>query len=437
MVRYLLLTLLLIAMQVTPVLASGMGPAIRVGLVVNQFSAELSSGGGIKVLAAKGKTIILSPGRHFVSVKKGLLQVDNSIVGGSSVSFLSANPKFPVDVNRKHYRGAIRATLNSNKKTLNIINSLPLEEYLYGVVAKEIIPLWPDEAIKAQAVASRSFALNKINSSHYLGYDVRANEMGQIYGGILAEHDNTNKMIETTRGVVAVYNGRPIEAFFHSCSGGYTESSENVWGSPIPYLKAVKDYDQDAPQFSWEKIYTRDQLQRQLAQAGFNVGTLTSIRLSYRKAAPMQAIDRGISGRVKNITFSGNKGNVTIAGTKLRSILHLNSTLFDIYVGLKRPDYIEVPILNQFGMEIGKKRIPIKTNNKGRDAYTGSMGEVRLLTSVTGERIFIAGNGWGHGLGMSQWGARGMALAAPKKSKDYYQQILQHYYTGIQIKKIY
>ena len=437
MVRYLVLTFLLVFMQVTPVLASEMGPTIRVGLAVSQFSAELASAGSIKVVPANGKTIILKPGRHFVSVKNGELQVDNIALGGYRLTFFSQEAKLPVEINRKTYRGTITANLNSNRKTLDIINSLPLEEYLYGVVAKEIIPLWPDEAIKAQAVASRSFALNKINCSGKLGYDVRANEMGQIYGGILAEHVNVNKMINETNGVVALYGGMPIEAFFHSCSGGYTENSENVWGKAIPYLRAVQDYDQDAPQFSWEKIYTREQLQKELEQAGYKLGEIESIKLSYRKPAPMKVSDRGISGRVNEITFRGSKGYVTLAGTKLRSILHLNSTLFDIYVGIKRPDYVEAPILNQRGIEIGKKRIPIKTNNTVRDNYTGSMGQVRLLTSVAAERIFVVGNGWGHGLGMSQWGARGMALAAPKNAKDYYRNILQHYYIGIQIKKIY
>ncbi len=436
MVRYLLLIFLFIAMQISPALAAEMGPTIRVGLVANQFSAELSSGGQINVVSDSGKKVTLKAGNHFVSVKKGLMQIDNIIIGGSHASFFAVDAKAPLNVNRKHYRGAITAALNSDRKTLNVINALPLEEYLYGVVAKEIIPLWPDEAIKAQAVASRSFALFKIKNSNYMGYDVRANEMGQVYGGILAEHANTNRIIDETRGVVALYGGQPIEAFFHSCSGGYTESSENVWGTAVPYLKAVKDYDEDAPNFSWEKIYTRDQLQKQLEQAGYKLGTLESIRISYRKPAPMQASDRGISGRVKEITFNGTK-SVTIEGTKLRSILQLNSTLFDIYVGLNRPDYIEVPILNQFGMEIGKKKIPIKLKNKEKDNYTGNMGQVRLLTSVVGEKIFIAGNGWGHGLGMSQWGARGMALTAPKKEKDYYKKILQHYYTGTEIKKIY
>lgn len=436
MVRYLLLIFLFIAMQISPALAAEMGPTIRVGLVANQFSAELSSGGQINVVSDSGEKVTLKAGNHFVSVKKGLLQIDNIIIGGNHASFFAVDAKAPLNVNRKHYRGAITAALNSDRKTLNVINALPLEEYLYGVVAKEIIPLWPDEAIKAQAVASRSFALFKIKSSNYMGYDVRANEMGQVYGGILAEHANTNRIIDETRGVVALYGGKPIEAFFHSCSGGYTESSENVWGNAVPYLKAVKDYDEDAPNFSWEKIYTRDQLQKQLEQAGYKLGTLDSIRISYRKPAPMQASDRGISGRVKEITFNGTKA-VTIEGTKLRSILQLNSTLFDIYVGLNRPDYIEVPILNQFGMEIGKKKIPIKLNNNDKDNYTGNMGPVRLLTSVVGEKIFITGNGWGHGLGMSQWGARGMALAAPKQEKDYYKKILQHYYTGTEIKKIY
>ena len=438
MLKTILLALLLMVMGIPAAGAADLGPNIRVGLVVNQFSAALESQGAIKVAGNNGKNLTLKPGKHFVSMKQGVLYVDNQKIGGSGASFLTADAKKPLLVNHKNYRGAITAVLNSDKKTLNIVNVLPLESYLYGVVAKEIIPLWPDEAIKAQTVAARSFALYQINNAAYPNFDIKANEMGQVYGGIGAEHANTNKIIDATRGMVAVYDGQPIQAFFHSTSGGYTESSANVWGKAVPYLQAVKDYDQDSPNFSWEKTFTRDELQRILAQAGYKTGPLEGIRLSARKEAPMHTSDRGISGRVKQVTFKGKTASVTLDGTKVRSLLGLDSTLFDIYVGINRPDYIEVPILNQYGMEIGKKKIPIKTSDKGKNLYTGSVGDLRLLSDVKEEKIFISGNGWGHGLGMSQWGARGMALAAAAKGeKNYYKKILEHYYTGIQVKKLY
>lgn len=436
MLRILLVISLLVMMNVGQVFAAERGPKIRVGLVVNQFSAELESKGKLKISGSKNMT--LNAGKHFVSMKQGVLYIDNTKIGGSNLSVAAADAKQPLFVNKKKYRGAITAVTNSDKKTLNVINVLPLEDYLYGVVAKEVMPLWPDEAIKAQAVAARSFALYEMNSKVYPNYDIRANEMSQVYGGITAEHVNTNKLIDATQGMAVLSGGKPIQAFFHSSSGGYTESAAYVWGNPVAYLQAVVDYDQDAPNYTWEKVYTREQLERYLMQGGYQVGKLEGIRLSERKDAPMKATeDRGISGRVRKITFKGNKKTVTLTGDKVRSLLGLNSTLFEVAVGLKRPDYLEVPILNHYGMPIGSKKIPIKKDKRGSN-YKGSLGDLHLLTDVKDEKIFFAGNGWGHGLGMSQWGARGMALSKNAKGKkDYYKAILEHYYKGTKVQKVY
>ena len=136
--------------------AASLGPKIRVGLVVDQYSAELSSAGKITVIDGRGKKVTLSPGRHFISIKGGRFYADKKKLSGGNLSFVAQNASQPVLVNRKKYRGALTAVMTREKKRLTIVNTLPVEEYLYGVVAKEVIPLWPDEAIKAQAVAARS-----------------------------------------------------------------------------------------------------------------------------------------------------------------------------------------------------------------------------------------------------------------------------------------
>ena len=437
MVKILLVTLLFVMMNCLPVMAGSMGPNIRVGLVVNQFSAQFSSQGEVKADVVGGKDIKVKAGTHFISVKKGSLYIDNTKLSGDRVSLRAGNAKFPVSINKKTYRGALTVSLDRAKNRLNVINVLPVENYLYGVVAKEVIPLWPDEAVKAQAVAARSFAMYEMNDNQKQVYDVRSNEMGQVYGGIAAEHANTNKLVDETRGIVATYNGEPIQAFFHSCSGGYTESAVNVWGKDVPYLKAVVDYDKDSPNYNWDKNFTREDIQKSLEQNGYKVGVLEGIRLSARKKAPAGwSGDRGTSGRIKKITFNGKAGSVTLEGTKLRSILNLPSTLFDINVGFSRPDHIDVPILNRYGMQVGEKKINIKQDK--RDRKSNTVGDYHYLSSVKGEKIHFIGNGWGHGLGMSQWGARGMSLMPKaRKDKDYYKTILKHYYTGTKIERVY
>lgn len=430
-----LLGLCFVFYLMAPAFAEGPGPRVRVGLAVDQFSAQISSTGKIKVLD-NGKTVVLPAGTHFVSVKNGSLYADQKKLSGRQLSLVADDAQHPVLVNGKKYRGALTVLMKSGNKQLDVVNSLPLEQYLYGVVAKEVMPLWPDEAIKAQAVAARSFALYEINHAQYGNYDLKATEMGQVYGGTEAENPNTNKLVNATNGVAALYHGEPIEAFFHSSGGGYTESASAVWGKDIPYLQAVPDYDQDSPRYKWSKTFTKVQLTRLLSQGGYELGELQGIRLSARTPAPMKwTPDRGVSGRVRRLTFIGSKKSVTLPGTKVRSLLSLDSTLFDVEIGLKRPTELDVPITNSYGYQIGKKTIPI---NDGGGESGASVGDLRLFTNVKDEKAVFTGNGWGHGVGLSQWGARGMALSkAAKGKKNYYRTILSHYYKGITVEKIY
>ncbi len=416
-------------------LASGGGPNLRVGLVAGQFSAEVESEGKIRI-AGSGSSQVLAPGRHFISVKKGVLYADSKKLRGTRVSVSAVDAKKPVRINHRSYRGSLTAVLNAGGRNLSIINTLPVEEYLYGVVAKEVMPLWPDEAIKAQAVAARSFALWHLDHSQYEGFDIKATDMGQVYGGIEAEHANTTKLVDATRGIVATYDGEPIQAFFHSCSGGYTESAGEVWSKDVPYLKAVVDYDQDAPNYSWTKSFTQVQLERILSQAGYQLGSLQGIRVSALGKAPLKwSADRGTSGRVKRIVFRGSKGSATLTGSKVRTLLGLNSTLFDVYIGTDTPQELDVLITNSYGYPVTDKKIELGTK---QDKRGNAVGDLHLFSGVPGEKVSFVGGGWGHGVGLSQWGARGMALSKQaRRKKDYYRTILAHYYQGISIEKLY
>ena len=438
MIRVILSLLVLFFFKINVASAEVLGPDIKVALVVNQFSAEITSEAEFKILVKPaGNNLIFTSKKTFISVKNGKFVLDGKSIEGTEVELSASNADKPVLINRKSYRGKLVAKINEDKKTLTICNVLPLEEYLYGVVAREIIPLWPEEAIKAQAVASRSFAFAAKTKPNAGGYDIRANELGQVYGGLDAEHTITNKMIDATRGMVLTYNGKPIEACYHSSSGGYTENSENVWGSYVPYLRAVVDYDQEAPKYKWEKSFTKSEIENLLLHAGYKIGKLKAIKLSPLKLPPVDSSDRGTSGRVLKITFVGDAGEAIINGAKVREILQLNSTLFDVIVETKAPEYIEVPVLDAYGNEIGKKQIPVKIAQPSKPSYLSGFEDLRLITGDANEKIVINGKGWGHGLGLSQWGARGMALAAPQNSKDYYKKILSHYYTNVKIEKIY
>lgn len=189
--------------------------------------------------------------------------------------------------------------------------------------------------------------------------------------------------------MTAVYDGEPIQAFFHSTSGGYTEAAVNVWGKDIPYLQAVKDDDKDSPNYSWTKSFTEAQLERTLKQGGYDIGKLQGIRLLPLGKAPMKwSSDRGTSGRVKRMTFKGSRRDVTLTGSQVRSLLGLNSTLFEVTIGTDEPDSIDVSIKNAYGYEVGRKKIPI--DKKTRQGMGTKVGDLRLFAGVKDEKVFLS-----------------------------------------------
>jgi stage II sporulation protein D len=278
----------------------------------------------------------------------------------------------------KSYRGALR--LMPRKGSLQLINRITVEEYLQGVVPEEMPAEWNPEAVKAQAVAARTYALRQRKRHAKEGFDVCATTHCQQYGGVAVERAAANQAVKATSGEVLESHGALVDALFHTDSGGMTENSEDVWGSRIDCLRAAKEVRTET--YPWEKNSTVEKCSELLAKRGKNIGTLKKIELSPIKIGKASK-DRTVSGRVKQVTFVGKNGKASITGNDLRSMLGLKSTLF--------------------GMTMNRNV------------------------------LFIKGYGWGHGLGMSQHGAKAYA-----DSEHYdYKQILQHYYRGAELKKLY
>lgn len=277
----------------------------------------------------------------------------------------------------RRYRGALE--LRHKGGGLTAVNIVPVDDYLRSVVPEEMPVDWPAEAIKAQSVAARSFALASRGRHASEGYDLCTTTHCQLYTGTAAEKSASNAAIKATRGEVLTYGGKPIEALFHTDSGGMTENSEDVWGSHVPYLRAAKDT--PTKTMPWTKTISRADLERKLAAKGHDIGKVRSIALS-PLAIGRAAKDRTASGRVKTMTVKGTKGTVTLSGTTWRSLLGLKSTLFD--------------------------------------------------AKLTKDAVTFTGYGSGHGLGISQWGAERMAAKGAS-----YAEILHHYYTGTTLQQMY
>ena len=225
------------------------------------------------------------------------------------------------------------------------------------------------------------------------------------------------------------YNGELIESMFHTDSGGMTENSENVWGSKLPYLRSVKELKEKT--MPWQQKYALKEVQARLLRNGHDIGRIRSIELSPLTIG-MKSSDRTQSGRVSVVRFHGERGTVAISGENMRSIFGLKSTLFDIKLETFRTPRVKVHISTP---DDRRSRKP------GRDSAIGLEGlpnaeetqadsRLRQLSGEDDENIVFFGYGWGHGLGMSQHGAKAYADSGMK-----YDHILSHYYTGTVVGK--
>lgn len=267
------------------------------------------------------------------------------------------------------YRG--RVLVVPSGQGVTAINYVDLEQYLYSVVGSEMPASWPQEALQAQAVAARSYALNHQAKAARAGraYDMGGTQSWQVYRGLSGEATSTIAAVEATAGQVLTYGGQVIEAVFHSSSGGHTENSEDVWSSAVPYLKGVQDFDHDAPVYTWQAAFSFDDVSAKFS----GLGRLRHIEVSARSG----------HGRARQILLTGDSGTQSVSGNDLRRALGLRSTKFEVSV----------------------------------NAASGS--------------VVFNGSGFGHGIGLSQWGARGMALQGKT-----YAQILGHYYQGTSLSTI-
>lgn len=388
--------------------ASGMGQTVRIGIREGRGSVALTSDSGLGVWK-NGSLWKKFPARTplQIALKGNAVTVGGAAAAGAvEVRPLSSAGSVKI-TDGYAYRGAIRVMKSPQRWGLTVVNVVPVEEYLYGVVGKEMSPSWHREALKAQAVAARTYAISHKNYFASRGFDMTDDTSSQIYAGINGESPSVIAAVDATRGEILTYGGKPIDAFFCSTAGGWTENSENVWGSRIPYLRGVSDDSSRMPSYRWSVTTTPEKLAANLTAAGKGVGKVRSITLSPLGKRPMAVSDRGVSGRVLFMTVNGSAGSVRVTGNAFQSIYGLKSTLFDFSQGGAVPDP--------------------DSGRKGRSA---------TMTVKAGVPITIYGYGWGHGLGMSQYGAYQMAQEHGS-ADTYYRTILTHYYTGTRLEKLY
>ncbi|RUR83315.1 SpoIID/LytB domain-containing protein [Chlorogloeopsis fritschii PCC 9212] len=272
-----------------------------------------------------------------------------------------------VYIGDRWYRG--RTLVVPTEKGLTAVNWVDLEEYLYSVLGGEVDARWPQEALKAQAIAARTYALYKREKERNNPiYDLgKTPDRWQIYKGVISESPTTYAAVDGTAGKVLTYQNRIILSAFHACSGGHTENVEDVWGNPLPYLRAVPDFDQNIQQCNWVRSFSPAEISAKFPEVGNVKQIIPEKRSRY--------------GSVKSLKIVGDKGEKMLKGEEVRTALKLRSTRFNV--------------------------------SNGNGAF------------------ILQGLGFGHGIGMSQWGAYNLARQGAN-----HLQILGHYYKGVALSPI-
>ena len=275
-----------------------------------------------------------------------------------------------LQVNGRWYRS--RVSVRAVEGRVLVINHVGLEQYLYGVLPREMYVSWPQAALQAQAVAARTYVLYHMLVRQGYSYDVLSTTSSQVYGGLDGEHPATNRAVDATRDLV-LFNGRQLVlALYHANSGGVVEAVEDVWGARLPYLRRVVD----TPSLQgrgarWTCALSASEVVERLVNYGVACENIESI----------QPVKRSGSGRVEQVALGGQGASVVISGNSLRLML---------------------------GPSVVKS--------------------TRFIVEKEDESFVFTGTGYGHGVGMSQWGAYAIA-----KNGDDYQSILAHYYPGTEL----
>ena len=386
------------------------GPTLTVAATDHPLALRgLAQTPGGQVILAPGDTVTLTLVGGAIAVQRegqapgGQASASAQVMGSGQTIWLeplasglalgNSKPLGDFQLKQRSYRGRLQVAVNGS--ALQAINTVDLESYLPSVVGSEMPASWPQAALRAQAVAARTYALRQRSASQ--PFDVKATVASQVYKGVEAETPATREAVATTRGEVLMYGGSLVNAVFHSSSGGSTENSGDLWIQQLPYLVSVPDVDQDSPVSRWQQRLEPLALTRAFGEIG--------------GANRIEILSTTSSGRVRQARVIGPTGTLVITGAELRSRLGLRSTL--VRFELVGPDVAssQVPAVPP----------PILPPLSGSPAQLPAQAPQPTLLAV--------GRGFGHGVGMSQWGAYALAQRG-----EGYPEILRYYFRGTDLR---
>jgi stage II sporulation protein D len=346
-----------------------------------------------------------------------------SAAGGTDI------PPAAIQLNGKPYRGTIELVRGAASGDMSAVNVLTMNEYLYGVVPREIEASSSPEALKAQAVAARTYAMNTIGKHKEFGFDLCSTQDCQAYGGLSWEDARSSAAVDATEGRIVTWQGAPAQIFYFSSSGGHTEDVKNVWGSAFPYLEGVEDLYEagNSYHYNWETVYTAREIKARLLENEVDIGDVRGVAVTKTSDA----------GRAIEVTITGTKGKKVYQNGACRTFLpNLFSQMYSISGGSGSGGGDGGASVRAVDASGTLRTIGItgKTAVSGADGANqeikGNGGSAVSAAGIvnfpaTGASFRFVGKGWGHGVGMSQEGAKGMADAGFS-----YSDILLHYFPG-------
>ncbi len=322
---------------------------------------------------------------------------------------------------------------------LTVVNVLEMDDYICGVVPYEMSPNWPLEALKAQAVSARTYAASQLHKHESLGFDLCNSTCCQAYLGVNVDAPDCEEAVRDTSGIYVTYEGEYASTFYHSCDGGATENSENVFYEAIPYLKGVYDpYESHVVTGyeHWSYVYTADEITWILQNKGYKCSRIVSITPTYTEV-----------GNILSLKFTDASG-VSWTFSRSRASTILNSQTYNRVIRSQRFTVTAAGAEEAFLYINGAET---KVSDSDSLCAVDSSGQVHIigerdsLTVITGtgvetvllngsgqaiysDRFLVSGSGWGHNVGMSQYGAKAMAELGFT-----YDEILKFYFSGVDV----
>lgn len=326
----------------------------------------------------------------------------------------------------------------SSSGALTVINYVALDDYVKGVLPYEMSASWPIEALKAQALCARSYALGNLNKHKSYGFDLCNTTNCQVYRGTDRATSNSDAAVDQTTGQLLMANGKLAVGYFFASDGGATEDNENVWGGdPVSYLRGVKDPYEDTASASngvWSVTLTAAEVASKLKSAGYSIGTVSTVQVTKRTAMD----------NVNQVVVTDTSGtSVTLKNSAVRTAFGLNSIRYTIngqgsssssggglYVNGAQVTDGSLYAVGGSGQSsaIGSASGKTALIGSGKQTISVSSGTTTPSAATPAGSFTFDGTGWGHSVGMSQYGALAMA-----KQGFTYDQIVKFYFTGVTI----